>query len=156
MVLRSHRYLEDFGRDSPAICGPRGCFFHKFDFDRVLPASKSREPSAIVFFAALVPWFNQVTMRALKNVLYCLKGRVPLKKMFEFAEMLRNIRPIDWYHSPPPPPLLFHVTVPLTSKEFLHNLAFWIMVPCISVRPLIKCCPEYQAVKTAGYLSDVT
>jgi hypothetical protein len=65
---RPHRYLADFGRDSPAICRPWEGFIHKFDFEPVLPASKTsavcnlpvlkdfnREPPAIMFFAVLVP-----------------------------------------------------------------------------------------------------
>ncbi len=34
IVKRSHRYFEDFARDSPAICLPRKSFFLKFDFDQ--------------------------------------------------------------------------------------------------------------------------
>ena len=41
IVKRSYRYFEDFGRDSPAICRPRQGFFHNFDFETVLPVSKT-------------------------------------------------------------------------------------------------------------------
>ncbi len=41
MEKRSHRYLEDFGRDAPAICPSQEGCFHKFNFDTVLPASKT-------------------------------------------------------------------------------------------------------------------
>ncbi len=74
MEKRSHHYLEVSGRDSPAICRPRKGFFHNFDSDTVLPASKTTTvcnlPVSIwfeqrttrygVFLAAWVPWFNQV------------------------------------------------------------------------------------------------
>jgi hypothetical protein len=41
IVLSSYRYSEDFGKDLPAICRPRKSFFHNFDFETVLPVSKT-------------------------------------------------------------------------------------------------------------------
>jgi hypothetical protein len=41
MEKRSHCYLANFARDSPAICRPQEGFKHKFDLDTVLPASKT-------------------------------------------------------------------------------------------------------------------
>ena len=41
IVHSSYRYDEDFGRDLPAICRPRKGFFHNFDFETVLPVSKT-------------------------------------------------------------------------------------------------------------------
>ncbi len=41
MKQRSHRYFEDFCRDSPAICRPRAGFLHKSNFETVLPALKT-------------------------------------------------------------------------------------------------------------------
>jgi hypothetical protein len=41
IVHSSYRYCDDFGRDLPAICRPRGGLFHNFDFETVLPLSKT-------------------------------------------------------------------------------------------------------------------
>jgi hypothetical protein len=41
IVHSSYRYCDDFGRDLPAISRPRGGFFHNFDFETVLPLSKT-------------------------------------------------------------------------------------------------------------------
>ncbi len=41
IVHSSYRYSEDFVRDLPAICPPRKGFFHNFDFETVLPVSKT-------------------------------------------------------------------------------------------------------------------
>jgi hypothetical protein len=41
IVHSSYRYCDDFGRDLPAICRPRKGFFHNFDFETVLPVSKT-------------------------------------------------------------------------------------------------------------------
>jgi hypothetical protein len=41
IVKRPYRYCEDFGRDPPAICRLRERFFHNYDFETVLPVSKT-------------------------------------------------------------------------------------------------------------------
>ena len=41
IVHSSYRYCDDFGRDLPPISRPRGGFFHNFDFETVLPLSKT-------------------------------------------------------------------------------------------------------------------
>jgi hypothetical protein len=41
IVHSSYRHSEDFGRDLPAICRPREGFFYNFDFETVLPVSKT-------------------------------------------------------------------------------------------------------------------
>jgi hypothetical protein len=41
IVHSSYRYGDDFGRDLSAISRPRGGFFHNFDFETVLPLSKT-------------------------------------------------------------------------------------------------------------------
>jgi hypothetical protein len=68
IVHSSYRYCEDFGRDLPAICRPREGLFHNFDFETILPVSKTTAgrnfpycydlyyvTPAIVFFAAERP-----------------------------------------------------------------------------------------------------
>ncbi len=87
MKKRSLRYLADLGRDPPAICRSREDFFHKFDFDTVLPASKeiavcnipasidlNRELPATVFFAALG---NMYSCLAAQKRFLLLKGLGP-------------------------------------------------------------------------------
>ncbi len=86
-----------------------------------------KDPPTIVFFAAEGPWFNlgaYWVVKPLKCLFYYLKGRGPLKSSKKFAEMWRNIWPIDWYHSTPP---LFSVytTFKLTQKAHLACFAAW-------------------------------
>jgi hypothetical protein len=62
-------------------------------------------PPAIDFLTPVATWFGQNTWKVvlqLKYVFCYLKGRCPLNKSKKIAEMLKNIRPIDWYlsHSP--------------------------------------------------------
>jgi hypothetical protein len=41
IVKRPYRYCEDFGRDPPAICRLQKGFFHNYNFETVLPVSKT-------------------------------------------------------------------------------------------------------------------
>jgi hypothetical protein len=41
IVHSSYRNCDDFAKDLPAISRPRGGFFHNFDFETVLPVSKT-------------------------------------------------------------------------------------------------------------------
>jgi hypothetical protein len=62
-------------------------------------------PPTIKFLTPVATWFGQNTWKVVKPLKYVfcyLTGRCPLNKSKKFAEMLRNIRPIDWYHSHSP------------------------------------------------------
>ncbi len=103
IVKRSHRYIEDFSRDLPAVWRPREGFFiisifkQSFRYWKRQRIGTSRYrydlywvPPAIVFFAVEVPWFNLEAfwvVKPLKCVFYCLNGWGPSKKRKKFAEM---------------------------------------------------------------------
>ncbi len=61
--------------------------------------------TAIQFLTPHAPWFSNAPWGVVLPliIVFCLlKGRGPLKKFKKLAEMLRKIRPIDWYHWHPP------------------------------------------------------
>ncbi len=104
IVKRSHRYIEDFGRDSPAICQPREGIFHNFDFDKVLPVSKTtsvgnfpvsirfeQRPTRYSVFCSGSTWIQSGNILSClsrwNEFFYHLKGQGPLKKSKKFAEM---------------------------------------------------------------------
>jgi hypothetical protein len=75
------------------------------DRKRLLPVSRkiqTKEPPAIVFFCSVGTLIQSGYIESsvtTQKLFFCLKGSGYFKKSEKIAEMLRNIRPIDWFPS---------------------------------------------------------